>query len=170
MAFDCFMKISESDTVGRIEGESGDEKHPGWIEILSFSHSIQQPAGGAASATPRMIGRADHADFVVVKTVDKSTPKLIFALSQAEHFEEVKLELCRASGKKQKYLEIKMNDAAISSFQYSGSGSGSESLPVETIAFNYGKIEWIYYQTDLKTGKPLGPVVASWDLISGRAE
>ncbi len=170
MAFDCFMKISESETVGRIEGESSDGKHAGWIEILQFMHGIALPTAQGASGSARMTGRADHDDFTIVKSMDKSTPKLLFALSAAEHFEEIKLELCRASGAKQKYFEVKMGDVAISGIQYSATGEGSEALPVETIGLNYGKIEWIYYVTDHKTGKPLGPVSATWDVMTGRGE
>ena len=37
MAFDTFMKVDG------IPGESQDDKHKDWIELLSFSHSFTQP-------------------------------------------------------------------------------------------------------------------------------
>ena len=69
MAFDAFLKIDG------IPGESSDDKHKDWIEILSFSHGLSQPAsgsrssGGAASAE-----RCNHSDFSIVKTLDKASP------------------------------------------------------------------------------------------------
>ena len=44
MAFDAFLKIDG------IPGESGDEKHKDWIEILSFAHGLEQPAQATASS------------------------------------------------------------------------------------------------------------------------
>ena len=40
MAFDAFLKLST------IPGESGDDKHKEWIEILSYSTGVSQPASG----------------------------------------------------------------------------------------------------------------------------
>ena len=44
MAFDTFLKIST------IPGESTDDKHKDWIEILSFSTGLDQPASGSVSS------------------------------------------------------------------------------------------------------------------------
>ena len=163
MAFDCFLKISS------VPGESTDDKHKDWIEVLSFSWGVSQPGagsrstGGAASAE-----RCDHQNFQVVKTVDKASPKLFLSCCKGEHINEVKLELCRATGDKQKYMEYKMSDVIVSSVQPGGSSHGGESLPLESVSFNYGKIELIYTETDHKTGKPKGDVKANWDLVQNK--
>ncbi len=44
MAFDAFLKIDG------IPGESTDDKHKDWIEILSFSHGLSQAATGSRSS------------------------------------------------------------------------------------------------------------------------
>ena len=43
MAFDTFVKIEG------IAGESTDDKHKDWIELLSFSHGMSQPVSGSAA-------------------------------------------------------------------------------------------------------------------------
>jgi hypothetical protein len=77
MAFDAFIEI------GKIEGESTDSRHAGWIEILDCNmgilQSVSKPAstaGGAAS------GRAEFSDFRFTKLLDKSSPELALACRQ----------------------------------------------------------------------------------------
>lgn len=164
MAFDAFLKIDG------VDGESSDDGHKNWIEILSFHHGVSQPAsgsrssGGAASSE-----RANHQDFSVVKAVDKSSPLLFLHCCNGKHVKEVKLELCRAADKKTKYLEYKLSDVIVSSVRPGGSSQGSETLPLEEITFNYGKIEVLYTATDQKTGAAGGNVKAGWDCNANKA-
>jgi len=163
MAFDAFLKIDG------VEGESTDDKHKNWIEILSFNFGASQPftgsrsSGGAAAAE-----RADISDFSVVKTLDKASPKLFLHCCKGTHYKEVTLELCRATGDKIKYMEYKMSDVLVSAVRPGGSASGGEPLPLEEVALAFGKIELTYTQTDHKTGKPAGDVKAHWDLVSNK--
>ncbi len=163
MAFDCFLKIEG------VPGESSDDMHGDWIELLSFSHGVSQTSSGAASSGGgRSAERCDHSDFSVVKSLDKATPKLALACCDGTHIKEVKVELCRAGGDKQKYMEYLMTDVIVSSARPGGSAGGGEALPLEEVSFNYGKIEWTYTETDHKTGKPKGDVKANWDLTTNK--
>ena len=91
MAFDAFIKIDG------IEGESTDDKHPGWIEILSFgsghSQNVSKTASSAGGASAE---RADFHDFAFEKFLDQATPKLALACASGEHIDTVRVELCRA--------------------------------------------------------------------------
>ena len=161
--FDAFLKIDG------IPGESTDDKHKDWIEILSFSHGVSQPSSGSRSSGGAASGqRADHQDFSIVKTLDKASPKLYLNCCNGTHIKEVKVELCRATGDKQKYMEFKMSDVIVSNVRPGGSSQGGEALPLEEVAFNYGKIEWAYTATDHKTGKPAGDVKANWDVTKNK--
>ena len=163
MAFDCFLKING------VPGESTDDKHKEWIEILSFSHGVSQPASGSASSGGgRSAERCDHQDFSVVKTMDKASPKLALYCCNGSHIDKINLELCRATGDKQKYMEYVFSDVIVSSVRPGGSAQGGEALPLEEVSFNYGKIEWIYTETDHKTGKAKGDVKADWDLTANK--
>ena len=163
MAFDCFLKIEG------VPGECTDDKHKDWIEILSYSHGVSQPASGSSSSGgARSAERCNHADFSIVKTLDKASPKLLLTCCNGKHIGEVKIELCRATGDKQKYMEYVMKDCIVSGVRPGGSSHGGETLPLEEISFNYGKIEWNYTETDHKTGKPKGDVKANWDLVTNK--
>jgi type VI secretion system secreted protein Hcp len=163
MAFDSFLKIDV------VPGESTDDKHKDWIEILSYSHDVAQLASGSSSSGGgRSSQRCDHKDFIITKTLDKASPKLALFCCNGQHIKEIKLELCRATGDKVKYMEYKLSDAIVSGVRPGGSAQGSETLPLEEVSFNYGKIEWVYTATDHKTGKPAGDVKAHWDLTANK--
>lgn len=157
--FDSFIKIQD------IPGESTDDKHAEWIEILSFSHGVSQPGSGSVSSGgSRTAERCEHQDFSIVKTLDKATPKLNLYCCNGTHIPEVVVELCRAGGDKQKYMEFKMTDVIISSVRPGGSAKGGENLPLEEVTFTYGKIDWTYTETDHKSGAPKGDVSTHWNL------
>ena len=88
MAFDAFLKIDG------IPGESTDDKHKDWIEVLSFSHGVSQRASGSAStAGGATAERADFADFSIVKALDKASPKIFEASATGKHLKAVTVEL-----------------------------------------------------------------------------
>jgi type VI secretion system secreted protein Hcp len=163
MAFDGFLKIDG------IPGESTDDKHKDWIEILSYSHGLSQPStGSVSSGGARSAERCDHQDFSIVKTLDKASPQLALHCCNGKHIPKITLELCRSTGDKQLYMKYELSDSIISSVRPGGSSQGGESLPLEEVAFSYGKIEWIYTETDHKTGKPKGNVKTHWDLTTNK--
>ena len=61
-----------------------------------------------------------------------------------------------------------LSDAIVSSVRPGGSSHGGETLPLEEVSFNYGKIEWQYTETDHKTGQPKGKIDAQWDLTANK--
>jgi len=163
MAFDAFIKIDG------IPGESSDDKHKDWIEILSYSMGITQPTSGSASTSGGATSeRAHFQDFSIVKALDKASPKIAQACAGGQHIKEVKVELCRAGGDKVKYMEYKMSDCIISSFRPGGSAHGGETLPLEEVAFNYGKIEFTYTQQKRADGSGGGNVAGGWDLEANK--
>lgn len=163
MAFDAFIKIDG------VPGESTDDKHKDWIEVLSYSWGISQPKSASAStAGGASAERADFQDFSIVKALDKASPKLALACAQGKHIKEVKLELCRAGGDKVKYMEYKLSNCIISSVRRGGAAQGGETLPLEEVAFDYGKIEWTYTQQKREDGSGGGQVSANWDLQANK--
>jgi len=153
MAYDAFLKIDG------IDGESTDHKHSKWIEVLSFSFGVSQETSGSASSGGARTGeRVDLSDFSIVKTVDAASPKLNLHCCNGKHIKSVTVEVCRATGDKQKYVEYKLDDVLITSVRIGGSAKGGESLPVEEVSFDPGKITFTYTSTDQKTGKAGGDI------------
>lgn len=72
MAFDAFLKITTPD----VAGESSDSKHPGEIELYSFSlgahntTTIGSATGGAGA------GKVSFSSFSIMKKTDKTSPIL----------------------------------------------------------------------------------------------
>ncbi|MCB9897640.1 MAG: type VI secretion system tube protein Hcp [Planctomycetes bacterium] len=163
MAFDAFLKIDG------VPGESTDSSHKDWIEILSFSHGLfQQSSGSMSSGGGAGAERCDHSPFTIVKQLDKASPLIALKCCSGEHIKNVTVSLNRAGGDKVQYMEYKLTDVLITSYQPGGSAGGSSSLPVEEVAFTYGKVEWTYTQQKLADGTGGGKVAAGWDLKSNK--
>lgn len=156
MASDAFLKIDG------VKGESTDEKHKDWIEILSFTHGMNQPASVASGTGGRTGARVSMSDFSVTKVVDNSSPHLAQACCDGRHLKEVKVELCEAGGDKHIYMVYTMENVIISSFQ--PGGSKGDDKPLENVTFNFGKIKWEYTPIghDGKPGSKVGPL--GWNL------
>lgn len=162
MAFDAFLKIDG------IPGESTDDKHKDWIEILSFDHKIEQPASAtASSAGGATAERVNHGSLNIVHLLDKASPKLYEACCTGKHIKEVVIELCRAGGNKVKYMEIKLEQVLVSKVLPSGA-STDQGFPSEAVSFSYGKIKWTYTQQKREDGSGGGNVSSGWDLTANK--
>jgi type VI secretion system secreted protein Hcp len=133
MSVDSFLKL------GDIKGESKDSKHPGEIDVLSWSLGLSQTgtmgAGGGGGA-----GKANFSDVSIMHAVDKASPVLMTKCATGEHIKEGTLTLRKAGKGQQEYLIIKMNDILITSVQ----PSGSSEHPMESVSFQYSKIALEY--------------------------
>lgn len=147
--------------INGLPGESTDDEHEGWIEVLSYSHGISQSA-----AISRIAGRSEHQSFTVVKQLDKTSPKLALYCCSGTHIPEVILELCYATGDRLRFMEYTLSDVIVNSVNPSGSVESGVALPLEEVSFNYGRIEWKYTERDPDTGKAKGNVEANWDLTT----
>jgi type VI secretion system secreted protein Hcp len=162
--FDAFLKIDG------IPGESTDDKHKDWIEILSFHNSVDQPAHAtSSSAGGASVERVNLGDFSVVKHIDKASPKIFEACCKGTHLKNVTIELCRAGGDKLKYLEIKMDEVLVAGYQPGGNSKAEDAFPTESVSFNYGKIKWTYTQQKRADGSGGGNVTAGWDATANKA-
>ena len=157
---DAFLKIDG------IKGESTDDAHKDWIEILSFGWGCAQQASATQSSSGGgTVQRADFMDFNINKLMDSATPLLFKACAKGDHIKEVILELCRAGGDKLKFMEYKMEHVIISNVSVGGSGGGDSS---ESVSFNYGKITQTYTKQKRADGQGGGNVPAGWDLMTNK--
>jgi len=146
-----------------IDGESTDDKHEDWIEVLSYNHGITQTsnfhsgAGGGA-------GKCTHEDFIIAKLLDKASPKLAIACCNGERIPRVLLDLCQSGGDKQKFMEYEMEDVIVASVRPSGATDGQEGRPTEEISLRYGKIKFVYTTVDPRSGKSAGYIQTEWDV------
>lgn len=135
-AVDFFLKIDG------VDGESSDAKHPNEIQLMSWSFGETQSgshsAGGGGGA-----GKVVMQDFHFTMHTNKASPKLFLACANGEHIKSAKLT-CRKAGKEQQeFLIWTFSDLLVSSYQIGGS-DGANVLPVESISFNFTKVETAY--------------------------
>ena len=161
MAFDAFLKIDG------LSGESTDDKHKEWIEVLSFQHGMVQPSSATASSSGGgTTERVQMHDLSITKLTDKASVALFQACASGKHFKTVTLEVDRAGGDKLKYMEIKMEQVVISSVQVGGSHGAGE--PTESVSFNFGTATWTYTQQKRTDGSGGGNVTGGWDLTANK--
>lgn len=161
--FDAYLKIDG------VPGESSMTGFEDQIEVLSYNHGIVQPsAGSRSSAGGATTGRSEHHDFTITKEIDKASPLLYVKCSDGSHIENVVLTLCRAGGTTPvPFMEFKLSECVVSNVAPSGS---KEGLPIETVSFNYGKIEWTYTAQKRKDGQGGGKTTGAYDLTKGRGK
>lgn len=163
MAFDAFIKI------GDIKGESTDSKHIDWIEVLGYEHSAVQPSGGSQSGSGAFAaGRVELSRFKITKAIDLATPVIYNYCSMNTNIPEVEMQLCRATGNKEVYYRVILNDAKIAGITTKGIAKGAQSspLPTETVEIGFSKIQWEYTATDHKTGVQGGVTSSEWDVTA----
>jgi type VI secretion system secreted protein Hcp len=155
MASDYLLKIDG------VKGESGDSKHPEWIELESWSWGETQ-TGSMSSGSGGGAGKVSMQDFSFTARLSSATPDLMAACASGKHFSKVEL-VCRKAGEEQNpFLKLELNDVLVSSYQTGGS-NGSDPVPIESFSLNFAKIKVEYFKQDAK-GKTASAGVATWDL------
>jgi type VI secretion system secreted protein Hcp len=135
MASDIFFKI------GDIKGESGDEKHKGEIEVLSWSWGVSN-GGTMATGGGGGAGKANFTDLTFTHHVDKASPNLWMNCAVGKHIPDATLTQRKSGGKQEEYLKIKLTDVLVSSVQDSGADGAGH--PSESVSLNFAKVEWEY--------------------------
>lgn len=154
-----FMQVSG------VDGESMDKDHKGWIDILSFSMGMTVPGGGATGPTRRR-GDVVVEDIVVVKELDKSSPKLMDKCVKGEVIPLIDIHVSRANvdDSRTVYYKYELTNVVVTSF-YEISGAGSDR-PEETVTLNFEEIKVTYTETD-SMGKSKGNIEFNWKYEEG---
>lgn len=105
----------------------------GQLGSNSTSGTVDRAAAPRDSASGMAAGKRMHKPLVITKEIDKSSPLLSEACASGQHLKEVDIDLTSKPG------HYKLTDVVISSDQKSG---GAREKAMETITFNYQKIEW----------------------------
>lgn len=150
-ASDYFLKLDG------IDGESAAGGHKGEIEVLSWSWGMSNSGsmshGGGGGA-----GKASFQDLSITKQYDKSSPKLAEACATGQHIKEAKLMTTRRD--RPGYLLYTLHDVTCTSVAVSAANGAD--MPMESISFNYAKIEMTYKPADARGTTE--PIHFGWDL------
>jgi len=159
---DFFLKL------GDIKGESLDDKHKGEIQVTSFSWGASQPASSGSVGGGAGVGKVQFSEFHITKVLDSSSPKLMLACASGAHFPEALLTCRKAGGSQVEYAKIKLEGVVVSRHEVEGGHSElKDALPLETISFNYSKINFNYTAQD-SSGNPGANTMTGWDLQTNK--
>jgi type VI secretion system secreted protein Hcp len=146
-----------------VDGEAQDKSYRGWCNALSFSQgqSLQDSVTGAT----RRRGNVVFEDIVVVKELDKASPKLAEAVCNGNVFPRVEIHLTYADAGNVTYYAYELKNVQIVSYRIGGSGY-SEHVPTEELSLSFEEIKVTYTEID-EGGRPKGNVEYEWRLGEG---
>ena len=151
MAIDAFLKIDG------IDGESTDQAHQAWIEVLSWSWGVSQPGQRMTTGTGLVnTGKPSFQVFTIGKRIDKASPKLFLGCATGKHIASASLDVAKVNGDgvaEEAFIHIKMSNLLVSSYHpsellvassQSPVGLQPDEVPVEMVSFNFEKIRYEY--------------------------
>jgi type VI secretion system secreted protein Hcp len=160
MAANMFLKFETPE----IKGESAATGHTEEIEVLSWSHSFNQPTSPIrSSAGGGTVEQANHSDFSFTKYIDTATDDLLKYCWNGKQIGKGTFTAYRADGDNNpvKYLEIDMQHIIISNVSFGGGGG---DVPTETVTLAYGVVQYNYIQQKPADGTPSGVQPVHHDL------
>lgn len=160
MAFDAFIKIDD------LKGDSIDTKHPGEIQVLSWSWGMSQ-SGSTHSGPGSGTGKVNVQDLSFTKYIDDATPNLLKFCCSGKHFTQALLSVRKAGTDQIDYLKITLKDIIISGISTGGSGGGDDRI-TEHVTLNFGKFD-VTYTPQTKQGMAGAAKSATWN-IPGNSE
>ncbi len=158
MAIDNFFKLDGC------PGESKDDKHPGEIEILSFSWGASQAGSGALGGG---IGtsKVSMQDVSLVTYLGKHGPKLQQKCFDGSHIPKGILTCRKAGEHPLEYLTYEFDQLMVTSYHISHAG---DEVPQENWTLSFEKVKVNYKEQDEKGGMK-SQVPAGWDLKANKA-
>ena len=151
-----------------IDGEATDRDHTTWSDMMSFSQTIRlQDDVTISPGETRRRGDVILEDIVVVKELDKASPKLAEAILQGTVFPKVEIHLTASytDAGKVTYFTYELKNVMVTSYSISGTG---DTIPMEEFSLNFEEIKVTYTEND-SAGKSKGNVEYSWKVEEGEA-
>ena len=160
MASDVYLQIEG------IKGESNDEKHKDWIELIGVDWGVAQPTSCTVSTSGgHTVGRAEFTPISCAKLVDLCSPKLMELVATGKTIPKARLSFVRADGSGSiRYYEIELDNVIVARNIKSFAGAG---LLHESFELHYTKIKERYTQQKIGGGTG-GNTASGWDLATNK--
>jgi type VI secretion system secreted protein Hcp len=145
-----------------IKGESQDDKHPGSIEVESFSWGASNP-GNAAAGGGGGAGKVSFQDLHFASKTSKASPSLFLACASGMHFKKAVLTVRKAGERPVEYYKVTLSDLLVTGFNSAGDDRGEDSTPTDQFSLNFSRIEFAVNGLNSDGNADTG-VTVSWDL------
>lgn len=144
MAVDAYLKIEG------VTGESMDQGHEKWIDVLSFGYGVTQ-TGAASSGGGLTAGKANLNEFTFTQKVHFGSPEMFIRCCTGKVSKTVNFVVRKSGGEKAlDFLKIDMVNCLITKVETQGGSSGDE-IPTENIAMTAEEMK-IFYQVQKEDG------------------
>lgn len=147
-----------------LDGDSVISGHEKWITIDSFQWGVGRAITQSGGGQDRRTSNPSFSEVTLAKSMDVASTELWRQAVCGESMGIATIHFVETSGsdsKVQKYYEVKLHDAIVSSFSSSSGGD----RPHESISINFTKVEHAYDVFEkggtVKTGE-----VKNWDLMA----
>lgn len=173
MAFDafCYSPSHKDKIPGETQDKDMSEKKA--FELMSFeigaenNINIGSVTGGGAA------GKAIFKELTLTKKTDTASTGLFHAMCAGEHFDEVVVELRRASGQHASGMSgktfLKFDLRLVMVKDISWSGSDGDDVCEETVILEFGAIRIHYFPQDAKGKMASKPEEAMWSRVKNNA-
>jgi type VI secretion system secreted protein Hcp len=152
MGFDIFLKLDE------IKGESSDQKHPGEVEVLSWSWGMAQQSPAAAGAGA---GKVSIQGISITKPLDVATPAIMMSCLQGKRIKSAFLTMRRRGDRPSDAVRIRLEDVLVSSVAETAPAQDARATEALSLSFSRVEFEYVPQKPD---GSPGSSVSFKWDL------
>jgi len=136
----------------------------GWIDVQSWSWGASNSTNIGSQSSGAGAGKVTFNPFSITRYVDKASPVLMLACASGKVFPTLTFQAdsvpLEGANSPRENLQIRLTSATVKNCGASNSGQGA---PVESLSFNFAKIEFKY--TD-SSGKA---VRTGWDVKANKS-
>jgi type VI secretion system secreted protein Hcp len=151
MALNAYLTLKGAKQ-GDIHGSVTQKGREGSIMVIAMDHQVVSPRD---PATGQPTGKRQHKQLVIVKELDKSTPRLYTALCDNENISSWQLNFwtprvsaTTGTGSEVQHFTIKLTNASIAAINFHMPNNKHPDLmkyqEYEEVGFTYQKIEWTW--------------------------
>jgi len=149
-----------------IDGESDDDKHGKWIDVLNVDWGIHRPGGGATGQSRRR-GAAIVEDMTLTMEYEKASPKLQEQCLEGKVIPKLEIEQTATyGGARATYLKYELKNVMITSIQVNASGNDEAGPPTVSIGNNFEEVKVTYTEYD-SAGSKKGNIEYNWKVEKG---
>lgn len=167
MAFDAFCYFPGSSVKGETQDEKMSAKDA--FEILSFEIGAENNINIGSISSGGGAGKATFKELTLTKKTDAGSCELFSNLCKGKHFDDMTVELRRASGESASGVTfLKWEFKLVMVQDISWSGSDGDDICEETLILQYGAMKVTYFKQD-KHGKHAQDSSAEWSRVLNKA-
>ena len=130
-----------------VDGESKDQNHDKWVDVLSIDWGAHKPGGGMTGQSRRR-GAAVVDDLTLTIEYEKASPKLQEKCLKGEVIPKLEIEQTASyGGARATYLKFELKNVMVTSFQVNASGN-DQTPPTVVLSNNFEEIKVTYTEFD----------------------